>query len=67
MANATINHRLFKKYYSGSFIHNIAGKYSFTGTKISGGSKGREGRAPPQLPNSFNFMQFLGNFGKIIC
>ena len=22
---------------------------------------------PPRGPNSFNFMQFLGNFGKIIC
>ena len=22
---------------------------------------------PPGGPNSFNFMQFLGNFGKIIC
>ena len=26
--------------------------------------KGREGRP---RPNSFNLMQFLGNFGKIIC
>ena len=35
----------------------------------SGGSKGggREGRAPPWGPNSFNFMQFLGKYGKIIC
>ena len=24
-------------------------------------------RAPPAGPNSFKFMQFLGNFGKIIC
>ena len=24
-------------------------------------------RAPPQGPNSFNFMQFLGKFGKIVC
>ena len=34
-----------------------------------GGSKGgREGRAPPPGgPNSFNFMQFLGKFGKIVC
>ena len=32
-----------------------------------GGSKGgREGRTPPSgRPNSFNFMQFLGEFGKI--
>ena len=34
----------------------------------SGGSKGGGARdAPPRGPNSFNFMQFLGNFGKIIC
>ena len=24
-------------------------------------------RAPPGGPNSFNFMQFLGKFGKIVC
>ena len=24
-------------------------------------------RAPPGGPNSFHFMQFLGNFGKIVC
>ena len=38
-------------------------------TITSGGSKGgRRGRAPPPGgPNSFNFMQFLGNFGKIVC
>ena len=24
-------------------------------------------RERPQVPNSFNFMQFLGKFGKIIC
>ena len=23
-------------------------------------------RAPPEGPNSFNFMQFLGTFGKIV-
>ena len=28
---------------------------------------GREGRVPPGGPNSFNFMQFLGKFGKIVC
>ena len=28
--------------------------------------RGREGR-PPVGPNSFNFMQFLGKFGKIVC
>ena len=27
----------------------------------------RKGRAPPGGPNSFNFMQFLGKFGKIVC
>ena len=36
-----------------------------------GGSRGRGGRAIP-LPhprglNSFNFMQFFGKFGKIVC
>ena len=29
--------------------------------------RGRMGRAPPGGPNSFNFMQFLGKFGKIVC
>ena len=34
----------------------------------SGGSKGAQGTRPPLGgPNSFNFMQFLGNFGKIVC
>ena len=36
----------------------------------SGGSKGgHEGLVAPSPggPNSFNFMQFLGKFGKIIC
>ena len=33
--------------------------------KGSGGYKGREGRPPG--PNSFNFMQFLENFGEIVC
>ena len=34
----------------------------------TGGSKGKRGtRAPPGGPNSFNFMQFLGKFGKIVC
>ena len=27
----------------------------------------RDACRPPGHPNSFNFMQFLGNFGKIIC
>ena len=36
---------------------------------VSGGSKGgaRGTRAPPGGRNSFNFMQFLGKFGKIVC
>ena len=37
---------------------------------ISGGSKGGAWRThapPPRHPNSFNFMQFLGEFGKIVC
>ena len=28
--------------------------------------RGSAGNAPPR-PNSFNFMQFLGNLGKIVC
>ena len=28
---------------------------------------GAQGCAPPPGQNSFNFMQFLGNFGKILC
>ena len=37
-------------------------------TLSSGGSKGGTGDAcPPGGPNSFNFMQFLGKFGKIVC
>ena len=37
------------------------------GTKYIGGSKGGMRDAPLGGPNSFNFMQFLGKFGKIIC
>ena len=35
---------------------------------ISGRSKGdmRDTSPPPPVPNSFNFMQFWGNFGKIL-
>ena len=34
----------------------------------SGGSKGGTRDSPlPGGPNSFNFMQFLGKFGKILC
>ena len=34
----------------------------------SGGSKGGARDAcPPPRPNSFNFMQFLGRFGRIVC
>ena len=33
----------------------------------SGGSRGRRGCAPPWGPTFFNFMQFSGNFDKIIC
>ena len=39
-------------------------------TVISGGSKGGARDAPPPPPpgpNSFNFMQFLGKFGKFVC
>ena len=34
--------------------------------QCSGGSKGG-GAWPPLGPNSFNFMQFLGKFAKIVC
>ena len=36
---------------------------------LSGGSNGgaRDACSPPGGPNSFNFMQFLGKFGKIVC
>ena len=33
----------------------------------SGGSKGVRGMPQPRGPNSVNFTQFLGNFGKIVC
>ena len=34
----------------------------------SGGSKGGAGDVcPPRGQNSFDFMQFLGNFGEIVC
>ena len=33
----------------------------------SGGSKGGTRDAHPRSQNSFNFMQFLGKLGKIIC
>ena len=29
--------------------------------------RGARGTRPPGGPNSFNFMQFLGKFGKIVC
>ena len=41
--------------------------YTVRGTVISGGSKGDARDAPPPGPNSFNFMQFWGKFGKIVC
>ena len=35
---------------------------------LSGVSQGgARDASPPGGPNSFNFMQFLGNFGKIVC
>ena len=45
-------------------------KHKTWGRGVSGGSKGgaRDARPPPPGgPNSFNFMQFLGKFGKIVC
>ena len=29
--------------------------------------RGKRGTCAPRGPNSFNFMQFLGKFGKIVC
>ena len=40
------------------------------GLVFSGGSKGGARDVcspPPGDPNSFNFMQFVGKFGKIVC
>ena len=37
------------------------------GAQISGRSKGVVRDVHPLVPNYFNFMQFLGKFGKIIC
>ena len=35
---------------------------------FSGGFRGGEGLAPPPgYPNSFDFIQFSGKFGKIVC
>ena len=38
------------------------------GKRLSGGCKGgaRDAR-PPGVPNSFNFMQFSGTFGRMVC
>ena len=35
--------------------------------RIWGGRGGEERPPPPGLPNSFDFMQFPGKFGKIVC
>ena len=44
------------------------GEYYFKSLLVfSGGSKGARGTRALGGPNSFNFMQFLGKFGKIIC
>ena len=52
-------------------IWSTSWHYASHWNAFSGGSKrGCEGcmpPPPPRHPNSFNFMQFLGNFGKIIC
>ena len=40
-------------------------KVSFTPVADLRGAQGR--RTPPGGPNSFNFMQFLAKFGKIVC
>ena len=49
-------------------FHDVARLVTLVIPICSGGSKGgaRDAR-PPGGPNSFNFMQFLGKFGKIVC
>ena len=34
---------------------------------LRGVGGGRKGHEPPGGPNSFNFVQFLGKSGKIVC
>ena len=48
--------------HEGNFVWKCMNAIKIIQTKISGGSKGG---APG--PNSFNFMQNLGKFGKIVC
>ena len=42
--------------------HNLSNWQLFTLADLGG----REGRPPPH-PNSFDFLQFSGNFGKFVC
>ena len=54
-------------------LHNVTVNPPSTSTIVvkmvcSGGSKGgHEGRAPPWGSEFFQFMQFSGKFGKIVC
>ena len=53
------SHFLFVK-----FDYLVVAFHTFDVNITSGGSKGG---ARDVGPNSFNFMQFLGKFGKIVC
>ena len=47
-------------------IENIIARQNWAYSVADLNSKILDAR-PPRGPNSFNFMQFLGKFGKIVC
>ena len=49
---------------------NVGGtmqKKSLTVADLRGGTRDARPPPPPGGPNFFNFMQFLGKYGKIVC
>ena len=60
-----IYERKHNTYWTGSY--SLFSLIEETSTVCSGRSNGGTGLRPPPGQNSFNFMQFLGNFGKILC
>ena len=48
---------------AGKFLDNFA----FFAKRFAVADLRGERGTPPGGPNSFNFMQFLGNFGKFVC
>ena len=60
---------IYSLFYSRLYFIVCAVHYHAICHEYSGGSPGGEQltRVPSGGPNSFNFMQFLGNIGKIIC